>query len=91
MTDMELLQRLGLALAIGLLVGLERGWHGRAEREGARVAGVRTFALVGLLGGVTGGLAPVSGAVLPGAALLAVSGLLAVSYWFTCAPRAMPG
>ncbi|MCA0939638.1 DUF4010 domain-containing protein [Salipiger pacificus] len=83
MTDMDLLQRLGLALAIGLLVGLERGWQGRAEREGARVAGVRTFALVGLLGGVTGGLAPVSGAVLPGAALLAVSGLLAVSYWFT--------
>ncbi len=83
MTDMELLQRLGLALAIGLLVGLERGWHGRAEREGARVAGVRTFALVGLTGGVAGALVPVSGVVLPAAVLLALSGLLAVSYWFT--------
>ncbi|MFN3389250.1 MAG: MgtC/SapB family protein [Allosphingosinicella sp.] len=45
---------LALALAIGLLVGIERGWRMRAEEEGARVAGVRTFALLGLLGGLAG-------------------------------------
>ncbi|MGM0540620.1 MAG: MgtC/SapB family protein, partial [Thermodesulfobacteriota bacterium] len=40
------------ALAIGLLIGIERGWSGRQEDEGQRVAGIRTFSLIGLLGGV---------------------------------------
>jgi uncharacterized membrane protein (DUF4010 family) len=40
------------ALAIGLLIGIERGWSGRKEDEGQRVAGIRTFSLIGLLGGV---------------------------------------
>jgi uncharacterized membrane protein (DUF4010 family) len=45
---------LALALAIGLLIGVERGWRLRDEGEGARVAGIRTFALLGLLGGLAG-------------------------------------
>jgi len=44
--------RLGVALAIGLLVGLERGWRERDEPAGSRTAGIRTFGLSGLLGGV---------------------------------------
>ncbi|MDZ7663809.1 MAG: MgtC/SapB family protein [Desulfotignum sp.] len=40
------------ALAIGLLIGIERGWRDREEDEGERVAGIRTFSLIGLLGGV---------------------------------------
>lgn len=44
--------RLGAALAAGLVVGLERGWTGREQPEGGRVAGLRTFTLIGLLGGV---------------------------------------
>jgi len=51
---LELFQRLGLALAIGLLVGIERGWHARDIADGGRTAGVRTYALTGLLGGVAG-------------------------------------
>jgi uncharacterized membrane protein (DUF4010 family) len=43
---------LGLALALGLLVGTERGWQERAAAEGSRVAGIRTFGLIGLLGGL---------------------------------------
>jgi len=43
---------LGVALAIGLMIGLERGWQERDAEEGQRVAGIRTFGLVGLLGGV---------------------------------------
>ena len=43
---------LGLALAIGLLIGLERGWAHRKEEPGSRVAGIRTFGILGLLGGV---------------------------------------
>jgi len=47
-------ERLALALAIGFLVGVERGWRGREIAEGGRTAGIRTYALTGLLGGVAG-------------------------------------
>jgi uncharacterized membrane protein (DUF4010 family) len=57
MDTFELFQRLGVALAIGFLIGLERGWKARNEPEGARAAGLRTHALGGLLGGVWGALA----------------------------------
>jgi uncharacterized membrane protein (DUF4010 family) len=56
MNDLELVGRIGLALALGILVGIERGWHAREEPEGSRVAGVRSFALSGLLGGLAGAL-----------------------------------
>jgi uncharacterized membrane protein (DUF4010 family) len=45
---------LAAALAIGLLIGIERGWKLRQEPEGSRVAGFRTFGLLGLLGGLAG-------------------------------------
>jgi uncharacterized membrane protein (DUF4010 family) len=45
---------LGLALAIGLLIGIERGWQQRSEPSGSRIVGVRTFGILGLLGGVAG-------------------------------------
>ena len=57
MDTLELFQRLGVALAIGFLIGLERGWKARNEPEGGRAAGLRTHALGGLLGGVWGALA----------------------------------
>ncbi|WP_309646502.1 DUF4010 domain-containing protein [Phenylobacterium sp.] len=49
---LELFNRLGLALAIGFLVGVERGWRARDVADGRRTAGIRTYALTGLLGGV---------------------------------------
>jgi len=49
-----LLLPLGLALGIGMLIGVERGWQFRDGPAGSRVAGVRTFALLGLLGGLVG-------------------------------------
>ncbi len=55
--DIELAVRLGLSLAIGLVVGIERGWRERAAAPGSRTAGVRTYALTGLLGGVFAALA----------------------------------
>ncbi len=48
----SLVMRLAIALGIGLVVGIERGWQTRTLHNGKRTAGVRTFALVGLLGGV---------------------------------------
>jgi uncharacterized membrane protein (DUF4010 family) len=61
MEVIDLFERLAAALAIGMLVGIERGWTEREEREGERAAGLRTFALAGLLGGVWGALAAVEG------------------------------
>ncbi len=52
MDTLELFQRLAVALAIGFLIGLERGWKTRLEPDGDRAAGLRTNALGGLLGGV---------------------------------------
>jgi uncharacterized membrane protein (DUF4010 family) len=57
MDTLELFQRLGVALAIGFLVGLERGWKSRNEPEGNRAAGLRTLTLGSLLGGIWGALA----------------------------------
>lgn len=48
----ELAARLGLALAIGLLVGLERGWRERDAPDHSRTAGIRTYGISGLLGGI---------------------------------------
>jgi uncharacterized membrane protein (DUF4010 family) len=54
MSELELLQRACLAAAIGFLIGIERGWQEREARDGARVAGIRTFTLIGALGGICG-------------------------------------
>ncbi|CCV04617.1 conserved membrane hypothetical protein [Mesorhizobium metallidurans STM 2683] len=53
----SLIARLGLALAIGLLVGLERGWRERDAPDHSRTAGIRTFGISGLLGGILAALA----------------------------------
>lgn len=50
----DYLPGLAFAGAIGLLIGFERGWQTREEPAGQRVAGIRTFALLGLFGGVLG-------------------------------------
>jgi len=76
MSTEELLHRLAAALAIGLLVGTERHWRERQEAPGRRTAGVRTFALTGLLGGVMAVLASSLGQ--NGGALLLGFGLAAL-------------
>jgi uncharacterized membrane protein (DUF4010 family) len=69
--------RLALAGLAGLAVGIEREWSGHATGPGARFAGVRTFLLLGLLGGVAGWLiserlVPVASVLLAGGAALAI-------------------
>lgn len=53
----ELILRFAVALSIGLLVGLERGWRERDEPAGSRTAGIRTYGISGLLGGIIAALA----------------------------------
>ncbi|MER8781244.1 MgtC/SapB family protein [Mesorhizobium sp. M1006] len=59
----QLIARFGLALAIGLLVGLERGWQERDAPDRSRTAGIRTFGISGLLGGILAALAEALDAV----------------------------
>ncbi|WP_187969212.1 MgtC/SapB family protein [Aquibium microcysteis] len=63
-----LLPRLGLALAIGLLVGLERGWRERDAPDRSRTAGIRTYGIAGLVGGLLAALGEAVGSM----AILAV-------------------
>lgn len=72
--------RLGLALAIGLVVGLERGWRQREEPSGSRVAGLRTYGLAGLVGGVSAALTDALGSPV----ILAVAFIVfaAIFAWF---------
>jgi uncharacterized membrane protein (DUF4010 family) len=63
-------QAVGTALAAGLLIGIERGWKLRGEKPGTRVAGVRTFTLLGLAGGLSG-LIGAKGYVIAAGALAA--------------------
>jgi uncharacterized membrane protein (DUF4010 family) len=81
MDQEELFRRLAVALAIGLLIGLERGWRTREERDHQRTAGLRTFALTGLLGGICGLLSMASSPLVLGAGLLAyAAALISFSY-----------
>jgi uncharacterized membrane protein (DUF4010 family) len=59
----------GTALACGLLIGIERGWKLKEQKPGTRVAGVRTFTILGLGGGIAG-LIGVLGQPLVAAALI---------------------
>ncbi len=77
----ELATRLGLALALGFVIGLERGWKERDEAEGHRTAGLRTFSLIGLLGGVFGALSLGGDRILISAGFVLTGAVLAAFMW----------
>ena len=70
-----------VALAIGFLIGLERGWHERKQADGMRVAGLRSFALISLSGYLAGHLhQSISSAIVP----ITFAGLIiivAIAHW----------
>ena len=72
----------GVGLAIGALVGLESGFKLRDQKEGTRVAGVRTFTLIGLGAGLAGIIAARQ-PIAAGTIIVAILGYLAIAY----APR----
>src|SRR3954469_18917043 len=76
--------RLLIATLGGAAVGLERQWSGHADGPTARFAGIRTFTMLGAVGGVTGWLwtAGVTGPaaiLLAGAVAIVAAGYLAAS------------
>lgn len=80
MEDHNEVIRLGIALVIGLLVGIERGWQERQAREGERIAGVRTYGLIGLLGGIASIIANSVGGYVLGFAFVGLAVILATAY-----------
>lgn len=74
MDPRETLIRLAVAALGGLAVGVEREWSARKEGDSTRFGGVRTFLLLGLLGG----LAPVVATLDPRAGLVVLAGGVAV-------------
>lgn len=70
---LTLFWRVVVALGVGLLLGLERGWHQRDLPEGHRAAGIRTFTLVGLSGGLAAALEPHAGLSILAIALILIS------------------
>ena len=68
----------------GAAIGLERTWSGHASGPEARFGGIRTFTLLGMLGGVAGGLlahgwTPVAAVLFGAAAAVIVTGYAAKS------------
>lgn len=77
-TTLELLLNLATALGVGLLIGTERGWSHRDTDDTRLIAGIRTFGLAGL----AGGLAALLGSSLGLAAWIAtvaIFGLLTIA------------
>jgi len=67
-------------IACGLLIGIERGFDLRDLKPGTRVAGVRTFSLVGLVSGLAGLIAHFGQALAAGALMAGVAAVLAIGY-----------
>jgi uncharacterized membrane protein (DUF4010 family) len=74
----QIAARLAIAALVGLAAGLEREWSGHTSGPNARFAGLRTFFLLGLLGGIAGVLADnssvgIAGALVGGGVALCVA------------------
>src|SRR5512140_2154256 len=79
----------GVAGLVGLAVGIEREWSGHATGPGARFAGVRTFLLLGVLGGLAG-LLTRHGEPAIAIVLLAAGAALTVTAYAVVARRDVP-
>ncbi|MEE1878196.1 MgtC/SapB family protein [Altererythrobacter litoralis] len=68
------------ALSVGLLIGIERGWKLRGEKEGMRVAGLRTFSLLGCVAGIAGLLGASGYQITAGAITVGAAAIIAIGY-----------
>lgn len=84
--DWSIVNRLGVALAIGLIIGAERDWQNQQQDTNVSAAGVRSFGFVGLLGGIAMLLALTTPNAMPiilTTLFFGFSLTVAVSYWLT--------
>jgi uncharacterized membrane protein (DUF4010 family) len=83
--DLTAAIRLAVAALGGAAIGLERQWSGHASGPRARFGGIRTFTLLGGLGGVSGWLGagdlrPLAVVLVAGATAVIVAGYVAASH-----------
>jgi uncharacterized membrane protein (DUF4010 family) len=76
--QLDTMANLAVAVLVGLAVGIEREWSGKGAGPAMRFAGVRTFLLLGIIGGIAGwlarsGLLGAAVTLLGGGAALAVA------------------
>jgi uncharacterized membrane protein (DUF4010 family) len=81
--DLSVTFRLAIALALGLIIGMERGWQSRESPEGLRSAGFRSFGFVGLFGGVSVLLAEKFGVSILVGAFFGLIAIVVASYVLT--------
>jgi hypothetical protein len=79
---------IGLVIAAlgGAAVGLERQWSGHAEGTSARFAGIRTFTMLGAIGGFTGWLWN-AGITIPAAILFAGAVVIVAAAYIAAAGK----
>ena len=75
-------QALGVAtaLAAGILIGIERGWKLKDQKPGTRVAGVRTFSMLGLCGGIAGLIGALGQPIVAAALATAAAAIMVTAY-----------
>ncbi len=71
--EIELFQKLGISLGLGLLVGLQR------QHDKSKLAGIRTFPLITLFGSLTALLAQSTGGWIVAAGLLSLTILVTIA------------
>jgi uncharacterized membrane protein (DUF4010 family) len=71
---------LATALACGLLIGIVRGWKLKDEKPGTRVAGIRTFSMLGLGAGAAGLAGRLGYSLVAGVIAFALVALMALAY-----------
>lgn len=79
--EFTLLARMGLVLLLGLLVGIERGWSLQRKKEGQRTAGIRTFTLIALSGGLWSILSEHVDPLILGVALIGLVLIIMTGYY----------
>ena len=78
--DWGIVRGLVASIAAGLLIGIERGWHLRNRRSGSRVAGIRTFTLLGTAGGLVALIVVTLGPIVGAIPLAGLVALIVVGY-----------
>ena len=71
---------LATALAAGLLIGTERGWKLKDQKPGTRVAGVRTFSMLGMGSGVAGLIALRGSPIAAAVVVLGMVAIMTIAY-----------
>jgi len=63
-----------------LLIGIERGWKLKEQKAGTRVAGVRTFTIIGLGSGIAGLIGSLGHVLVAAAIAIGMVGVMVIAY-----------